>query len=367
MSAKGVTEDIASMRLDEGLVHGVNKAISAICDSALEIARVLKSADGKATTLQNASGDTQLKIDVVSDQVVEEALLAIPEIRAIVSEEKEGVVLNSVIAPDARLLIAYDPLDGSSLMDSNLSVGSIFGIYEGEFAPERLVASVYALYGLRLEVVISIRGMDVRHYKAHNILRPCTHYDCMDKEADALENFIYLGSLTLQNSGNINASGGTQRDWPLWHRHAIEELFHRGYRLRYSGGMVPDLHTILIKGGGLFSYPATSSAPEGKLRKLFEVYPFAFIYENAKGAASDGTHRLLEGGLSDKALLHESTPCYIGSRAEVELIERLHASAKGIQEAREALGVAYINHPKPKDTKGAIKVEVHVDKSTKKS
>jgi fructose-1,6-bisphosphatase I len=74
----------------------------------------------------------------------------------------------------------------------------------------------------------------------------------------------------------------------------VDSFFKEGYRLRYSGGMVPDLHQLLLKGGGLFSYPATSDKPDGKLRKLFEVFPFAFIYKIAGGEAIDGKVDLMQ-------------------------------------------------------------------------
>ena len=73
----------------------------------------------------------------------------------------------------------------------------------------------------------------------------------------------------------------------------IDDIFADGYRLRYSGGMVPDLHQILLKGGGLFSYPSTSDVPKGKLRLIFEVFPFAFVFEKAGGGSVDGKGRIL--------------------------------------------------------------------------
>ena len=84
---------------------------------------------------------------------------------------------------------------------------------------------------------------------------------------------------------------------------------------------MPDLHQILIKGGGLFSYPATSDAPNGKLRKLFEVFPFAFVYEKAGGFATNGTYRILE---LEVAHLHDSTPCFFGSQSEMNLVKEVY-------------------------------------------
>ena len=105
--------------------------------------------------------------------------------------------------------------------------------------------------------------------------------------------FKFIKELELKEKGKLNATGATQKGWSQTHRNFINELFNEGYRLRYSGAMVSDLHQILLKGGGLFSYPATSDHPNGKLRVVFEVLPFAFIYENAKGATTNGKNQTL--------------------------------------------------------------------------
>ena len=101
----------------------------------------------------------------------------------------------------------------------------------------------------------------------------------------------------------------------------VDDIFNDGYRLRYSGGMVPDLHQILIKGGGLFSYPGTSDRPKGKLRQLFEVFPFAFVYEKAGGAAIDGHKRLLE---VETTHIHDTSPCFFGSNEEINRVLKVY-------------------------------------------
>jgi fructose-1,6-bisphosphatase I len=118
------------------------------------------------------------------------------------------------------------------------------------------------------------------------------------------------------------APGGTQQNWEKYHKAMIDGFFAEGYRLRYSGGMVPDLHQILLKGGGLFSYPATSDKPNGKLRRLFEVFPFAFVYEKAGGEAINGHQRVLELG---HAHLHDTSPCFFGSHYEMQKVKEVYA------------------------------------------
>lgn len=277
--------------------------ISSIIDifkqSAIEIQALLNGTSATYLQSTNSSGDMQLEVDVQADQLLQNALLELPCVRGICSEEQEDVLYSSY--EDAPYLIAYDPLDGSSLVDSNLSIGTIFGIYDGEFEAKKLIASGYILYGPRLEFVLA--QSEVLHYRYNGAI------------------WKELGALFVSNKGKINAPGGTQRNWETKHKALVESLFAQGYRLRYSGGMVPDLHQILVKGGGLFSYPATSDAPEGKLRKLFEVFPFAFIYEKAGGMASNGVQRLLDLPL---ARIHDTSPCFFGSTYEMNLVAEVY-------------------------------------------
>lgn len=134
--------------------------------------------------------------------------------------------------------------------------------------------------------------------------------------------FKFVKELELKEKGKLNATGATQKGWSQTHRNFINELFNEGYRLRYSGAMVSDLHQILLKGGGLFSYPATSDHPNGKLRVVFEVLPFAFIYENAKGATSNGKNQTLFDIKIEK--IHQTTPCFFGSRDEISLLHKFY-------------------------------------------
>jgi fructose-1,6-bisphosphatase I len=104
----------------------------------------------------------------------------------------------------------------------------------------------------------------------------------------------------------------------------IDNFFKEGYRLRYSGGMVPDLHQILLKGGGLFAYPGTVDKPKGKLRKLFEVFPFAYVYNKAGGLAVDGERGLLS---LEADGYHDTTPCFFGSNYEISKVLKTYEGA----------------------------------------
>jgi fructose-1,6-bisphosphatase I len=265
---------------------------------AFEIDSAIKTEDLGYSDGENSSGEEQLKLDVQSDLIIEKAFANVESVKALVSEEKEGIL---ELSSTGKYTVCYDPLDGSSLVDVNLSVGSIFGIYEGELEGKNLVASAYVVYGPRIELVIATREG-----------RP------MLSRAIGSE-FREIGEIAMNEKGKLNASGGTQQNWTDCHKKFIDSLFASGYRLRYSGGMVPDLHQIMLKGGGLFSYPATTDKPHGKLRQLFEVIPFALMYEQAGGEAIDDKGvRLLELVPSHP---HDTSPCFFGSRYEIDALQ----------------------------------------------
>ncbi len=278
----------------------MNPILNAIQKSAIRIKHAIDVKDIGYSQEQNSSGETQLQLDIQSDLIIEEELSRIEGVHTIASEEKEApMVLNE----KGHYFIAFDPLDGSSLVDVNLSVGSIFGIYEGAFTPDKMVASCYVVYGPRVELVFAHEGK-VKLYLLQN------------------GEFEYVKEIHLNEKGKINAPGGTQQCWAPFHKAMIDSFFARGYRLRYSGGMVPDLHQILLKGGGLFSYPGASDKPEGKLRMLFEVFPFAFIFETAGGKAVDGFKRVLE---KTPGHVHDTSPCFFGSKNEIDEVLSVYA------------------------------------------
>jgi fructose-1,6-bisphosphatase I len=273
--------------------------IKAIEDASIEIKTLIETGDTGKSENENSTGDTQLKLDIASDVIIERIFATIPSIKSIVSEEQEAIVdLNE----DGEYLIAYDPLDGSSLVDVNLSVGSIYGIYKGNFDAKSIIASVYVVFGPRVEMVVA---MD----------------NCVKMYRLLSGEFKYIQDIKLNEKGKLNAPGSTQNCWAPYHKKLIDDIFNDGYRLRYSGGMVPDLHQILLKGGGLFSYPGTTDRPKGKLRQLFEVFPFALTYEFANGGAIDGLQRVLE---VETTHIHDTTPCFFGSNEEINRVLKVY-------------------------------------------
>lgn len=277
----------------------MQEIIEAIKASIKEIAQAIKYADLGYTKNQNSTGDTQLKLDIISDKIIEQNLSKVQSIKAIISEEKNS---SEILNENGSYIVAYDPLDGSSLVDVNFAVGSIFAIYKDKPQSKNLISAIYCIYGPRLELVIALQGQKPELYRL-----------------DADNEFKFIKHLTLGQKGKINATGATQKGWSNSHASFIRSLFEEGYRLRYSGAMVADLHQILLKGGGLFSYPATTDAPNGKLRLLFEILPFALIFKEAGGEAVSGKMEpLLNIEISS---LHQSSPCYFGSIYEINALK----------------------------------------------
>ena len=296
------------MNTNADLTRDLELILTQIQSASLPIYETLKQSLGEYAQSTNATGDTQLEADIKADEILQNCFKDLQIIKQICSEEQENAIQ---LHEKGIYSIAYDPLDGSSLMGANLSVGSIFGIYQGEFLPQNLIASAYILYGMVIGIGFA------------SILKEGVEYFVYNGEKFQLQK-----TLNLSSKGKINATGGTQKNWSKSHKEKVESLFNKGYRLRYSGGMVPDLHHILAKGGGIFSYPSTSDAPKGKLRMLFEVFPFAFIFEKAGGKAicinentqpQEKAKRLLE---LVPQHLHDTTPCFFGSTEEIEFVSK---------------------------------------------
>ncbi|MGL2360460.1 class 1 fructose-bisphosphatase [Helicobacter pylori] len=248
---------------------------------------------GSYTKLENSSGDTPIKADLALDKFLEENFLSLENIKSVFSEEKETPVTKE----NGSYLIAYDPLDGSSVMEANFLVGTIIGVYEKDYKAQNLVASLYVVFGHKIELVVALE--EVYRYAFYQ------------------NKFHFIETIVLENKGKIVASGGNQKDFSLGLKKALEGFFAENYRLRYSGSMVADVHHVLVKKGGMFSYP------QKKLRKLFEVFPLALMVEKAKGEAfyfdKGVKKRLLEQSVES---YHEKSECYLASQHEAHILEK---------------------------------------------
>ncbi|QQX00137.1 class 1 fructose-bisphosphatase [Helicobacter pylori] len=248
---------------------------------------------GSYTKLENSSGDTPIKADLALDKFLEENFLSLENVKSVFSEEKETPVTKE----NGSYLIAYDPLDGSSVMEANFLVGTIIGVYEKDYKAQNLAASLYVVFGHKIELMVALE--EVYRYGFYQ------------------NKFHFIETIVLENKGKIIASGGNQKDFSSGLKKALEGFFAKNYRLRYSGSMVADVHHVLIKKGGMFSYP------QKKLRKLFEVFPLALMVEKAKGEAfyfdKGVKKRLLDQSVES---YHEKSECYLASQHEARILEK---------------------------------------------
>ncbi len=246
---------------------------------------------------ENPSGEEQLAADVHADQLLEERLLAIDGVGSYVSEEREEVV-----GEESGLSVAVDPLDGSSNLKSNNSLGTVLGIYDASL-PARgrdLLAAAYVLFGPITTMMCAVDGT-------------VTEYVIEDGERHTVTEDV-----ALPEDPTVYGFGGRVPDWTEGFTEYAREVEHE-LKLRYSGAMVGDVNQVLTY-GGVFAYPALESAPEGKLRLQFEANPIAYIVESAGGRSSNGEQSLLDVEPDE---LHERVPVHVGNE---ELIDQLETT-----------------------------------------
>jgi len=251
---------------------------------------------------ENKSGEVQAELDVWSDEHLINVLRKSSLVKELASEEQPDVLVFDNAKADYAVVM--DPLDGSSLIQVNLCVGTIIGIYDNGKAlnrGEELTAAMYMLYGPMTVLVLTV-GKGVYIF-------------AMDKE----NRYKMLDGPVKMPEGNIYGSGALRREWTLKHKRFIEEIEENGGKLRYSGSFVADFHQIL-KYGGVYCYPGTDKKPEGKLRLVFEANPIGFIAKQAGGAVSDGSNSLLT--LTPEKADHK-TPIYVGSAGLINKLESM--------------------------------------------
>lgn len=262
----------------------------------------------------NLHGETQQKLDLLADQLLVESLRACPAVALYASEEQDGAMVLRTRAAGAEYVVLADPLDGSSNIDVAVSVGTIWSVQRHDRsdaeieqsalqAGRRQVAAGYILYGSSVVLVLSI-GRGVSMY----VLDPLLGDFLLVKDAVRVPATNKTYSV---NEAYVNDFEDGLKAYLDWAHGA-------GYGARYIGSMVADVHRTLLK-GGVFLYPGTKKAPEGKLRLLYEGSPMAYVIEQAGGLASTGKGPLLDVA---PAKLHQRTPVVLGSAGEVEHVLR---------------------------------------------
>jgi fructose-1,6-bisphosphatase I len=267
----------------------------------------------------NVQGEEQQKLDVVADEQFIKAFEYGGEVCGIASEENDDfVAFTSESAKNGKYVILFDPLDGSSNIDVNVSIGTIFSIYRRISAVgteatiddmlqpgSEQVAAGYVLYGSSTMLVYTT-GRGVNGFT----LDPSIGEFCLSHPDMRMPE---TGRLYAMNEGNINICEEGLRDY-IAYCQSFETDKGAPYSGRYIGSLVADFHRNMIK-GGIYIYPDTTTSPEGKLRLLYECNPLAFIAEQAGGIASTGRKRIMD---LKPTRLHERVPFYIGSKQMVE-------------------------------------------------
>jgi len=285
---------------------------------------VLGSADS-----ENIQGEVQKKLDVLSNEILLEANEWGGHLAAIASEEMDHPHAIPNRYPKGEYLLLFDPLDGSSNIDVNVSVGTIFSVLrcpdgvteptEADFLQPgaQQLAAGYAVYGPSTILVLTTGSG--------------THSFTLDREVGS---FVLTGrNLRIpEETSEFAINMSNIRHWQAPMRRYIDELLAgktgprgRDFNMRWVASMVADVHRILTR-GGIFMYPRDLKDPSkpGRLRLMYEANPMSFIVEQAGGAATTGLMRMLDVQPTE---LHQRVPVFLGSKKEVERVTRYHAEA----------------------------------------
>lgn len=266
----------------------------------------------------NIQGENVKKLDVFANDQFIAALSVGGECCAIASEENEDIiVVNNEMSKNAKYVVAIDPLDGSSNIDVNVSIGTIFSIYRrtslsGPGKQEDFfqrgteqVAAGYVIYGSSCMMVYTT-GKGVNGFT----LDPSIGEFCLSHPNMQTPKVAKTYSI---NEGNyVHFPDGVKKY--IKYCQEEDDSTNRPYSSRYIGSFVADFHRNLIT-GGIYIYPTTFKSPKGKLRLLYEANPLAFLVEQAGGKATDGFHRILDMDVKE---LHQRTPLFIGSADMVD-------------------------------------------------
>jgi fructose-1,6-bisphosphatase I len=281
-----------------------------------------------ATDHVNVQGERVMKLDEEANSTLIKTLRRRGHCAAVASEELDEIEHFSD-DPRARYVVMFDPLDGSSNIDVNISIGTIFGVLRRDesatkvdekvfLKPGReLAAAGYVIYGSSTMLVLSTgreRGVHGFTYDPTVGEFLLSHEDIKIPEK---------GSTYSINEGNAGRWTAGVKKWNE-HLKTDDKADGRPYGMRYVGTLVADAHRTLLR-GGIFAYPSDTKSPEGKLRLLYEANPFAFLFEAAGGSATDGTKRILD---IVPTKLHQRTGLVLGSKKDVELFGEFAAGKR---------------------------------------
>lgn len=275
----------------------------------------------------NVQGEIQQKLDVLANSTIKHSFEHTGRVCVMASEEEEGLIPTPAQFQPGKYVLLFDPLDGSSNIDVNVSIGTIFSVHRrltpagpgtlGDLLQPgyKQVVAGYIIYGSST-IMVYTSGDGVHGFTL-----------------DPTIGEFRLLSPEIQTPACGKYYSVNESNYPRWtpgYRKAVSRLkgvdgTGQGKNCRYIGSLVADFHRNLVA-GGVFLYPADTRSPHGKLRLLYECAPLAFIAEQAGGAATDGRRRILE---IEPTELHQRTPLVIGSKDDVALVERIVAETDG--------------------------------------
>ena len=279
---------------------------------------------------ENVQGEVQKKLDIIANEVLIEANEWGGHLAAMASEEMDNIYIVPNRYPQGEYLLLFDPLDGSSNIDVNVSIGTIFSVLvkpEGKVVSERdflqagaaQVAAGYCVYGPQTTLVLTV-GAGVAMFT-------------LDREQGSFtltQEHVRIPEDTKEFAINMS----NMRHWAPPVRRYIDECLQgkegprgKDFNMRWIASMVADVHRILTR-GGVFMYPWDKREPEkaGKLRLMYEANPMSWLIEQAGGVATNGQQRIMDIA---PAKLHERVSVILGSKNEVERLTRYHAEAAG--------------------------------------
>ena len=296
---------------ETGVDRDLTRVICEIANASKYIINAIRTGNLGVAGTSNLYGEQQLALDVLSDRIIQKRLMYSGVIAKMASEEVDEIV-EVTVPNNGRYSIAFDPLDGSSLVDVNLAVGTIVSVYEGNNLlrhGRNQVAALYVLYGPRTTMVVST-GKGVHEFAMNQLM-----------EFDLVQE-----NIQLEGPATIYSPGGLRSKYTPGTLKFVRSLEESGTKLRYSGGFVPDINQILIKRTGIFMYPHLTDNPQGKLRLLYELNPMAFLVEQAGGAASNGKQRILDINPEN---LDQCAPVFIGTKEAVAQAEQFIREEEG--------------------------------------
>ena len=272
--------------------------------SFIQISNLIRNSNnlklGHENSLQNKTGDLVKELDILSHNIIVDEIRTINEIAGYISEESEEICFTS---PNGKYIVAFDPLDGSSNINCNVTVGTIYGIYTWDSHLKEIgdiIDAGYCLYGPCTNLVRTEDG-EVKMYQLNqsNDFEHISDLNLKDKESK-----IY--SINESNYYDFKSAKIRQ---------LVMDYKIKKYNLRLVGSMVADCHRTLVQ-GGIFMYPETNGNPDGKLRLAYESMPMAKIFETCGGKSWDGFKSILENKI-DLKNIHQKIPTYLGTEIEI--------------------------------------------------